>query len=168
MFRFVFSLIFLFPLQWSQIILEKLISEIGNGWAPAIADSAEKLEHIREGLKLLTDHISFWIGGSANAAGTIEHSKYMVDDTGEWMWNIWEKITRYSYDSKHMMNTQKSDSLHLRFLFGTWTNLSDGHLGSLKMCCGLFTSSIDRNVLRGLKKKLLSLYFNIPSIIFLN
>ena len=62
----------------------KLISEIENGWAPAIVDSAEKLQHIREGLKLLTDHKSFWIGGSSKDAGIIDYSQYMVDETGKY------------------------------------------------------------------------------------
>ena len=74
---------FFCPLQQNQTILEKIISEIENGWTPAIADSAEKLEHIRQGLKLLTDYKSFWIGGSAKDAGIIEYSQYMVDETGK-------------------------------------------------------------------------------------
>ena len=93
-------------MQQNEIILVKFISEIGKGWATAIADSADELDHIKESLKLLTNHISFWIGGSANAAGTIDYSKYMVDETGERIWVIsGKKITCNSYDSKNVVNT---------------------------------------------------------------
>ena len=63
-----------------------LILELGKAWTAAIAGSAEELKHIKDGQTLLTDHKSFWIGGSTNAPGkaedTIDYPKYRVDETG--------------------------------------------------------------------------------------
>ena len=64
-----------------------LISDLGYGWSPAMADSAEKLKQIEDGQRDLTDYKSFWIGGSSNAPGTarasIDYSQYLADRSGK-------------------------------------------------------------------------------------
>ena len=64
-----------------------MISELGNGWSPAIADTAEKLKQIEDGQRDLSDYKSFWIGGSTDAPGTaedtIDYSQYQADESGK-------------------------------------------------------------------------------------
>ena len=39
--------------------------ELGNGWAPAVADDAAELNLIQEKERLSTDDRDYWIGGLA-------------------------------------------------------------------------------------------------------
>ena len=92
---FSFKLLILYWLitraLYITFVINFLISELGKAWTAAIADSAEKLKQIETGQKLLTDHKSFWLGGSTNAPGTadatIDYLQYVVDETGGLMWN---------------------------------------------------------------------------------
>ena len=53
------------------------LSEIGARWAPAIINTTSELIFIGKHHKILSNNVSFWIGGAAVAEGKIEMSDYM-------------------------------------------------------------------------------------------
>ena len=53
------------------------LSEIGPGWAPTILNSSLELEFIGRQHMRLSNHLSYWIGGSTSAADNINISDYI-------------------------------------------------------------------------------------------
>ena len=69
----------------------------GEGWAPAILNSAEELAFIREGQAGNKEVSTYWIGGSIDAIFTVDNvdifSRYIPDGSGNY---IVHKVTIHS------------------------------------------------------------------------
>ena len=75
---------------WTNI---KVFSELGEEWSPAVLNSKQELNFIREGLKVYGDIWSYYIGGSADAdRDTIEYSDYYLDESGNYF-ILFPKVT---------------------------------------------------------------------------
>ena len=60
-------------------LLTHCISELGEGWAPAILDTEEEMNFIKEGQKKFSDNRSYRIGGEATQRppASIDYSDYI-------------------------------------------------------------------------------------------
>ena len=57
--------------------------EIGNGWGPAVLDTQEEHDFIREGQKTFTNSLPYWIGGFTNEPNaTINYTEYIANNSG--------------------------------------------------------------------------------------
>ena len=66
-------------------------SEIGYGWRPAVLDTQEEYDFIREGQKSFNDSASYWIGGSTDSNGIFEYSDYIGNNSGsitDYEWHV--------------------------------------------------------------------------------
>ena len=61
------------------------LSELGDGWVPAILNTQVETDFIRQAQKGLTDDRSYWIGGSTNteSGSIIDLNACLTDNTGE-------------------------------------------------------------------------------------
>ena len=53
------------------------MAAIGTGWGIAMMNSAFELEFIGKQHKMLSNNMSYWIGGATLTVGSIEFSDYM-------------------------------------------------------------------------------------------
>ena len=65
-----------------------VLPEIGPGWMPTILNSQAEVDFIRDSQKLLSNNISYWIGGSSTVLGRIELSDYSTRSQGSSKSNI--------------------------------------------------------------------------------
>ena len=76
-----------FSSKWLNTIPFLFITELGTGWAPAVADTSVELNNIDRGQKQLSNDRSFWIGGSTNEPATddiaMDYSKYVSGESGK-------------------------------------------------------------------------------------
>ena len=56
-------------------------SEIGYGRKPAVLNTEEEHEFIREGQRSFNNSLPYWIGGSTNLEGTIKYSDYIGNNS---------------------------------------------------------------------------------------
>ena len=62
--------------------MNQYLSELGNEWQPAVLDTQEEHDFIREGQKSFRNSARYWIGGSSNSNDTIEYTDYIADSSG--------------------------------------------------------------------------------------
>ena len=72
---------------YTNIYLTRVLlyfSALGEGWAPAILNSPEELDFIRQGQLWFSDDRSYWLGGSTNTQPWehIDLSDYNTGDSG--------------------------------------------------------------------------------------
>ena len=56
--------------------------EIGEGWAPAVLDTQEEFDFIKEGQKTFKNSEPYWIGGSTNQNDKITYTEYIANNLG--------------------------------------------------------------------------------------
>ena len=59
--------------------------EMGNGWGPAVINSQQEYDFIKEGQKGFFNSISYWIGGSTDnqTDDIFNYTYYISDNTGK-------------------------------------------------------------------------------------
>ena len=82
--------------EWNRF--KVTFSDLGDGWAPAVLDSQEELDLIRQGQKRNRELWSYWIGGSTAAEidSTIKYSNYYTNGSGNHI--VWQ-CNNMSYES---------------------------------------------------------------------
>ena len=79
--RILFPQETLFHKKLHEIILYFL--ELGTGWEPAVLNTEEEHEFIREGQKSFASSVPYWIGGSTNQPNdTFNYSEYITNSSG--------------------------------------------------------------------------------------
>ena len=58
---------------------------MGNGWGPAVVDSQQEYDFIKEGQQGFINSISYWIGGSTDnqTDDIFNYTFYISNDTGK-------------------------------------------------------------------------------------
>ena len=61
------------------------ILELGDGWGPAVLETEEELNFVRQADRNISNARSYWIGGSTNICclREISYSHYIPDDSGK-------------------------------------------------------------------------------------
>ena len=75
---------------------KKNSSEIGNGWEPAVLDTKEEYDFVKESQRSFNNSVPYWIGGSANATAKtlIDYTDYIGNNSGNYHNDlIWMYLT---------------------------------------------------------------------------
>ena len=61
------------------------LSELGDGWAPAVLNNQVETNFIKQTQKGLSNDRSYWIGGSTDteSGSVIDLGRYITDSTGD-------------------------------------------------------------------------------------
>ena len=84
------------------------ISGLGHGWAPAVLNTEEELDFVKEAQKGVTHTRSYWIGGSTNVERpeNFGYSSYESNESGKVMnSNFKNRCTSISGTIKYFRTT---------------------------------------------------------------
>ena len=79
-----------FQFSLSGVSTKILFSEIGNGWEPAVLDTQEEYDFIKEGQRSFSSSVEYWIGGSTNATQFFTYSDYVTNDSGNYHYDMFK------------------------------------------------------------------------------
>ena len=74
-----------------------LLSEIGPGWSPAIINSSLEFEFIGRQHRRLSNHMSFFTGGSAIALGSTAGWIKYTKKSDFFLEKVWSRLILFSY-----------------------------------------------------------------------
>ena len=104
--------------------MNQYISEFGNEWQPAILDTEEEYDFIREGQKSFSNSVPYWIGGSTDSNDTVEYNDYIADSSG----TVHRQMRNMCHRTMTFLHWSESGCQSSGL--GNWLSTWDMHYGS--------------------------------------